>query len=541
MIRVFGVFMVTVMLLSGSWSFGGSNVRQAEASTTAQSTAVRLKIGDFIKFGSYAGQPVIWRVIGTDRVGQPLLLSDRVLTYKAFDAAGSQHQSAERKSFGSNFYPTSTLRQWLNSTQLNGGIRWSLNAPVTRNLQGGHNPYADEPGFLSDRNFTAAERSLMVPVPQRVLIASADSTKKKGGLAPHVYDAVHVVQNADSAYYAEIRDRVFLLSVVQVQQYVLNHLLLLNDGFIQAEPTINATKRNTDKAVLEDELLSLSDYWLSSAFTGNGSAVRQVNSYNGRVEQERAFAYSGVRPAFYLNSVAAKYEQGGSGSREKPYVIVRTAGSGTSGSGGSGDSSNSLPAPVQLKISEETHYSVTLRWSAPKGVAATQIRGYEVFRNGRSVGTTRSTSYKIGGIAERDIQSFAVLTIAKNGNRSALSGTVKTSPTLKVAGNRVYVNFRSIYLGAGHTPIKTGGEILLPAVPLLEAMGYAVSWNSRSKTMTARKKDSSIQYMVGQSTALLNGKTRKKMVVTPRISKGVLYIPLAFSAKEAGFRVMMIG
>ncbi|OGO80567.1 MAG: hypothetical protein A2Y21_06470 [Clostridiales bacterium GWC2_40_7] len=52
--------------------------------------AVTLQTGDYVKFGMYDGDPILWRVVNVDGNG-PLILSDRILCLKAFDAAGSYY------------------------------------------------------------------------------------------------------------------------------------------------------------------------------------------------------------------------------------------------------------------------------------------------------------------------------------------------------------------------------------------------------------------------------------------------------------------
>lgn len=41
---------------------------------------VNLKIGDYIQFGRYQGEHILWRVIDIDDEGDPLLLADEIIT-----------------------------------------------------------------------------------------------------------------------------------------------------------------------------------------------------------------------------------------------------------------------------------------------------------------------------------------------------------------------------------------------------------------------------------------------------------------------------
>ena len=87
-----------------------------------------------------------------------LLLSDKILCFKAFDAAGKHDyddifQNVEKH--GSNFWEDSNIRAWLNSTAPAGAVEWPCGVPpMAENVKDGENPYADEKGFLADGKFT---------------------------------------------------------------------------------------------------------------------------------------------------------------------------------------------------------------------------------------------------------------------------------------------------------------------------------------------------------------------------------------------------
>mgnify|MGYP007101889272 CR=1 FL=1 len=44
-------------------------------------------IGEYIQLGTYNGAPIIWRHVDTDENGF-LMISDKIITIKAFDGAG---------------------------------------------------------------------------------------------------------------------------------------------------------------------------------------------------------------------------------------------------------------------------------------------------------------------------------------------------------------------------------------------------------------------------------------------------------------------
>ena len=70
---------------AGSGTFNGTAVCDEGRADT-----VELDLGAAVELGSYGGEPVIWRVLHVSGDGgQLILVSDRILTMKAFDAAES--------------------------------------------------------------------------------------------------------------------------------------------------------------------------------------------------------------------------------------------------------------------------------------------------------------------------------------------------------------------------------------------------------------------------------------------------------------------
>lgn len=104
-----------------------------------------LKCGDYVSFGSYYNKPIIWKIVDIDLQGKALLISEAIICFKAFDVPkekDSFHYD-DVKQYGSNQWDTSTLKEWLNSTE---------------NIL---DFYDNEPGFLCDNNFNAVQKSLI--------------------------------------------------------------------------------------------------------------------------------------------------------------------------------------------------------------------------------------------------------------------------------------------------------------------------------------------------------------------------------------------
>jgi hypothetical protein len=304
--------------------------------------ATSIETGDYIMFGNYYGAPVIWRVLDIDEdTGHALVLSDRILALKAVDAKGIYHPNkigvapnvrvVERDVNGSNYYPDSNIRQWLNSRSPNSvanTIDWRQNDPTAANVASGFNAYHNEKGFLSDDNFNAIERSLIVPHTHKVMLEEADIAKKDGGEAEFQgYDYVNndLDNYNTTAYYKEITDHVFLLSAEQAVEYVLNNSESLGEGYLHAKPTPQAVE-NSD---YETPLFSADKTWkyfLSTAqphLTPSAMmVVRDATSIYGPFIQEPALNGTyGIRPAMKLDIQNAMFLEGGTGTVNNPYVI----------------------------------------------------------------------------------------------------------------------------------------------------------------------------------------------------------------------------
>ncbi len=69
----------------------------------AGSEAAMLQKGDYVVFGEYLGEPILWQVLDT-RDGKALLMTKYIICLKAFDAGGecARHDGADREKYGSS-------------------------------------------------------------------------------------------------------------------------------------------------------------------------------------------------------------------------------------------------------------------------------------------------------------------------------------------------------------------------------------------------------------------------------------------------------
>ena len=69
----------------------------------------KVNIGDYIYLGTYQGEKIKWRCIGEDSNGK-LMLSDKILCKKSYDAKYSGYKNSIRAGRGSNRWSESALR-----------------------------------------------------------------------------------------------------------------------------------------------------------------------------------------------------------------------------------------------------------------------------------------------------------------------------------------------------------------------------------------------------------------------------------------------
>jgi len=264
----------------------------------------KMKVGDYLSFGSYATEPILWRVIHFNESGDPLILSKNILCLKAFDVS-----IKDRLKFSSNEWETSQIRNWLNSCNEGTCIDLILSSIIKA--------HDTENGFLSDDNFTPREQTLIKPTIHKVLLAKNYIKKKNGGTELHKCTAniAKALQNYDNAYYKSIEDKVFLLSVNELHNFVYKN------GFeYKAKPTKKALE-HTEWKHKELDCSKYWTFWLRTPYATDSRFVRYV-SYTGHIRHRHASdSFNGIRPALYLDGVSINLLSG-IGTELNPYVIL---------------------------------------------------------------------------------------------------------------------------------------------------------------------------------------------------------------------------
>ena len=266
-----------------------------------------IKVGDYVKMGTYNNASILWRCVSIDDNG-PLMLADRIIDTLAYDAktndnsnSKSHSRSYKRDDYGSNYWKDSNMRSWLNSTAAAGKVDWLCGNPPKDGYVSGVGAYNEKAGFLNA--FSKSEIAAMKTVTQRSLVSHPEYNK---GIVDgdansdllYYTDISEAVANYDSSYFETTTEKVFLLDVKQANAVWKNlkgyYVAYNNDGM--AWP-----------------------YWLRTPVADCNHDMRYISS-SGQVGRYAPW-YSdlGVRPAFYLDS---EYfvTTSGSGSQSSPYI-----------------------------------------------------------------------------------------------------------------------------------------------------------------------------------------------------------------------------
>lgn len=156
-----------------------------------------LNIGDYIVFGKFEGEPILWRVIQFDEDGDALLFSDKILCVKPFYSQNKFRETIEKYGKHVNYtsWEYSSIREWLNS---------------------------EKDGFLSNQNFSEQEKKLIKSVTQKSLspkpieITKYTESIHEGGKYYFSNslksDKLKDIANGyDNAYYVNVTDKVFFV------------------------------------------------------------------------------------------------------------------------------------------------------------------------------------------------------------------------------------------------------------------------------------------------------------------------------------------
>lgn len=266
-----------------------------------------IKVGDYVKMGSYNNASILWRCVSIDDNG-PLMLADRIIDTLAYDAktndnsnSKSHSRSYKRDDYGSNYWKDSNMRSWLNSTAAAGKVDWLCGNPPKDGYVSGTGAYNDKAGFLNA--FSKSEIAAMKTVTQRSLVSHPEYNKgivEGNANSDLLYytDISEAVANYDNSYFETTTEKVFLLDVKQA----------------------NAVWKNLKGYYIAYNSNGMAwPYWLRTPVTDCNHDMRYISSSGEVGRYAPWYSDLGVRPAFYLDS---EYfvSTSGSGSQSNPYI-----------------------------------------------------------------------------------------------------------------------------------------------------------------------------------------------------------------------------
>lgn len=266
-----------------------------------------IKVGDYVKMGTYNNASILWRCVSIDDNG-PLMLADKIVDTLAYDAktndnsiSKSHSRSYKRDDYGSNYWKDSNMRSWLNSTASAGNVDWLCGNPPKDGYVSGVRAYNQKAGFLNA--FSKSEIAAMKTVTQRSLVSHPEYNKGivDGDANSDLlyYTGIsEAVANYDSSYFETTTEKVFLLDVKQA----------------------NAVWKNLKGYYIAYNSNGMAwPYWLRTPVTDCNHDMRYISSSGEVGRYAPWYSDLGVRPAFYLDS---EYfvTTSGSGSQSSPYI-----------------------------------------------------------------------------------------------------------------------------------------------------------------------------------------------------------------------------
>lgn len=258
-----------------------------------ESQKANLQVGDNVTFGTYNGEVISWRVLRLNGENEAILISEDILSMKAFDAAegGKYNNDGENDYWtvtaeeevsletqviirGNSNWEVSNIRTWLNSASE--VVYYEDYVPEASAMSEGKNGYENEYGFLS--GFSAEELDAIIET----------SHVSKGNA---LSDTDEIVTD----------DKVFLLSVDELEWFREAGMSLL------AKPTdaaIEQDNSNWYQILAMDHDVDTYYWWLRDAVPESackGYLVGEDNQGKELLEKEVGLEGFGIRPAIAVD------------------------------------------------------------------------------------------------------------------------------------------------------------------------------------------------------------------------------------------------
>lgn len=274
-VKLLAVLLAVVMLAAyvSPWAVSGIKgyifAPDENVAEGSEKESITLKKGNYVYFGSYLGEPILWKVV--DSGEKLLLVSEKIICFKSFDAYGEDseyHTTHDTEVLGSSEWEDCTLKEWLNSDEMQ--VSYSHCPPDSDSVFGGCNAYENEKGFLCEDNFTSEQKALIS------------------------------------------QDGVFLPGREMLKKY-------FNSKTLKKSCSACAITSNDSPYIVSSNQKVW--YWTSTPVNHNNSGVVAVTSSGTFYKTLASDSTMGVCPALYL-ATDIVVSRGGSGSLSDPYIII---------------------------------------------------------------------------------------------------------------------------------------------------------------------------------------------------------------------------
>lgn len=438
-----------------------------------------LKEGDYVKFGTYLGGAILWRVVDFDEESDPLLLSDKVLTTKPY--ALYNHDAG----FTERHWETSFIRTWLNSIGEEAQTKYVIEDDALSNPMNGHiwnyDLFVSEAGFLSSKNFTAAEVDILKESKQRDTLVGKYASEKEGGeqiFKQQDTDIAGYAALVKKAYYKYVTDKMFIMDAEQLNEvyqkfgnYVLtgaSNEALQYDYYTTSDLVDGYFTYSNTKVPLEKPF-DYTMYYTRNIYDRNTTdifryLIMSVESQNvggivpffGHTTPDA----SGVRPACYIDMSKTAIASG-SGTKDDPYRF--------NAKNIYNNAEVEKPAPVKVAIGVGTNPSSLLY---VKYVTST---GFPfVDSANRTQVPLRQTMRLYGCKVEwDDVNKIATIT--------------ENTTTVQVPIGEKYILRNGQKIETDTAAMVVNGRTYLPIRPVVEAFNGTVEWDSAAKTVIISK------------------------------------------------------
>ena len=266
-----------------------------ETKAEADKKPKQVELGDTVKFGSYNGVPIYWRVLKlSEDKTEAVLVTSNIITMKAFDAADSesfnkhngeyyytnQESEADRNlEFqadirGNSDWAGSDIRAWLNATtEL---VDYGEGIPSKDKMSDNKNGYDIEPGFLT--NFSESE---LEAIKTTVLETKGNALSKQPTITTE--------------------DKVYLLSLEDLKLFEKADMNILTKP---TEECLEQDKSQWYEGEAEAYGIEMYCWWLREPVEGYSSKCYMVGTeyYDEKIwEKEVGLEGFGIRPAITVD------------------------------------------------------------------------------------------------------------------------------------------------------------------------------------------------------------------------------------------------